>query len=220
MSKKNPACAVQGPTGRACKGYHARRPSCCGDLSNCSSLLLWASLQSCLPLMFVLWNAPVLPDWGAERLLGPTPQVVGLRDGLLELGYRENEDFVIGVRFTQGDLTALPAAARQLVQDGVDIIFADHDEGAKAAQQATTQIPIVGVAVGDPLGRGLIQSFARPGGNITGVADLHLELGPKRLEVFREILPGLRSVLFLYHATEAYATAEAREGRAAAIASG
>ena len=65
---------------------------------------------------------------------GPTPQVVGLRDGLLALGYRENEDFVIGVRFTQGDLTALPAAARQLVQDGVDLIFADHDEAAKAAQ--------------------------------------------------------------------------------------
>ncbi len=56
---------------------------------------------------------------------GPTPAVVGLRDGLLELGYRENEQFVLGVRFTQGDLAALPAAARELVQYGVDIIFAD-----------------------------------------------------------------------------------------------
>jgi putative ABC transport system substrate-binding protein len=147
---------------------------------------------------------------------GPTPQVAGLRDGLLALGYRENEDFVIGVRFTQGDLTALPAAARQLVQDGVDIIFADHDQGAKAAQQATTQIPIVCVAVGDPVGHRLIQSFARPGGNVTGVADLHLELGPKRLEVFRELIPGLRHVLFPYHATDAYATAEAQEVRTAA----
>ena len=147
---------------------------------------------------------------------GPTPQVVGLRDGLLALGYRENEDFVIGVRFTQGDLTALPAAARQLVQDGVDLIFADHDEEAKAAQQATSQIPIVCVTVGDPVGHGLIRSFAQPGGNITGVADLHLELGPKRLEIFRELIPGLRQVLFPYHATDAYATAEAREVRAAA----
>ena len=147
---------------------------------------------------------------------GPTPPVVGLRDGLLALGYRENEDFVIGVRFTQGDVTALPAAARKLVQDKVDIIFADHDEAAKAARQATTEIPIVCVAVGDPVGQGLIQSFARPGGNITGVADLHLELGPKRLEVFWEIIPGLRHVLFPYHATDVYATAEAREVRAAA----
>jgi putative ABC transport system substrate-binding protein len=139
-----------------------------------------------------------------------------LRDGLLELGYRENADFVIGVRFTQGDLSALPGAARQLVQDGVHIIFADHDDAAKAAQQVTTQLPIVFATVGDPVGRGLIHSFARPGGNITGVADLHLELGPKRLEVFRELMPGLQRILFPYHATDAYAMAEARELRTAA----
>jgi putative ABC transport system substrate-binding protein len=147
---------------------------------------------------------------------GPTPQVVGLRDGLLELGYRENADFVVGVRFTQGDLGALPDAARKLVQDGVHMIFADHDDAAKAAQQATSHIPIVFAMVGDPVGRGLIHSFARPGGNVTGVADLHLELGPKRLEVFRELIPGLQRVLFPYHATDAYATAEARELRTAA----
>ena len=64
---------------------------------------------------------------------GPTPTVVGLRDGLLELGYRENEQFVLGVRFTQGDLTVLPAAARELVQYGVDIIFADY-AGAAAPE--------------------------------------------------------------------------------------
>src|SRR5882672_4798668 len=68
---------------------------------------------------------------------GPTPNTVGLRDGLLELGYRENEQFVLGVRFTQGDLTALPAAARDLVQYGVDLIFAGYDDSAKAAQMAT-----------------------------------------------------------------------------------
>ena len=109
---------------------------------------------------------------------GPTPQVVGLRDGLRQLGYRENEDFVIGVRFTQGDLTALPAAARQLVQDGVDIIFVDHDDGARAAQQATTQIPIVGVAVGDPRAR--THRKLRPAWwQSHRVADLHLELSPQ-----------------------------------------
>src|SRR5262245_31506237 len=62
---------------------------------------------------------------------GPTPAMVGLRDGLLELGYRENEQFVLGVRFTQGDLTALPAAARELVQYGVDLIFTSEDSPAK-----------------------------------------------------------------------------------------
>ena len=122
--------------------------------------------------------------------------MVGLRDGLLELGYRENEQFVLGVRFTQGDLTALPAAARELVQYGVDIIFTSDDSPAKAAQMATTRIPIVFSVVSDPVGLGLIQSFARPGGNITGVTDLRLELGPKRLEVFHEIVPGLKRVLY------------------------
>jgi putative ABC transport system substrate-binding protein len=146
---------------------------------------------------------------------GPTPQVVGLRNSLLELGYRENEQFVLGVRFTQGDLTALPAAARELVQYGVDIIFASEEGPAKAAQMATTQIPIVFSAVGDPVGLGLIQSFARPGGNITGVTDLRLELGPKRLEVFHEVVLGLKRVLFLYDAADASAVAEAKMYREA-----
>jgi putative ABC transport system substrate-binding protein len=147
---------------------------------------------------------------------GPTPTLVDLRDGLLELGYRENEQFVIGVRFTQGDLTALPAAARELVQYGVDIIVTSDDSPAKAAQMATTRIPIVFSVVSDPVGLGLIQSFARPGGNITGVADVRLELGPKRLEVFREVVPGLKRVLFLYDAADADAVAGAKMYREAA----
>jgi putative ABC transport system substrate-binding protein len=122
---------------------------------------------------------------------GPTPATVGIRDGLLELGYRENEQFVLGVRFTQGDLAALPAAVRELVQYGVDIIFAEGDDSAKAAQMATTRIPIVFIGWADPVGLGLIQSFALPGGNTTGVTGLYLELSPKRLEVFREIVPNL-----------------------------
>src|SRR5215813_6499917 len=138
---------------------------------------------------------------------GPTPMTVGLRDGLLELGYRENEQFMLGVRFTQGDLTALPAAARELVQYGVDIIVTSEGSPAKAAQMATTQIPIVFSYVADPVGLGLIQSFARPGGNITGVSDLHLELSPKRLEVFHEIVPGLKRVLFLHDAADTAAVA-------------
>ena len=141
---------------------------------------------------------------------GPTPQTVGLRDGLLELGYRENEQFVLGVRFTQGDLTALPAAARELVQYGVDLIFASEGDPAKAAQMATTRIPIVFVGESDPVRLGLIQSFARPGGNITGVTSLYLEMGPKRLEVFHEIIPGLKRVLFPYDAADAASVAQAR----------
>ncbi len=147
---------------------------------------------------------------------GPTPAVVGLRDGLQELGYHENEHFVIGVRFTQGDMAALPAAARELVQQGVDLLFTSNPTAAKAAQMATSRIPIVIAGGEDPVGFGLIQSFARPGGNITGVTNQDLELAPKRLEVFREIVPGLKRVLFSYDPTEAFSAAEAKVYRDAA----
>ncbi|MDQ3831238.1 MAG: ABC transporter substrate-binding protein [Candidatus Tectomicrobia bacterium] len=147
---------------------------------------------------------------------GPSPTVVGLREGLMALGYREDQHFVLGVRFTQGDPATLPAAAQELAHAGVDLLFADSHHAAKAAPLATTQIPIVFAAVADPLGMGLIQSFARPGGILTGVTTLGLELAPKRLELFRELVPGLVRVLFCYAATDALAAAEAQDYREAA----
>ncbi len=144
---------------------------------------------------------------------GPTPGIVGLRDGLQELGYREDKDFVIGVRFTQGDVAALPAAARELVQQGIDIFFSSGPASAKAAQMVTNRIPIVFAGAGDPIGLGLIQSFARPGGNITGVTDLDLELDTKRLEVLKEMIPGLKRVLFSYDPSETFSAAQAKNYR-------
>jgi putative ABC transport system substrate-binding protein len=149
---------------------------------------------------------------------GPTPHIPGLRDGLIELGYREYKQFDIGVRFTKGNIAALPEAARQLVQHGVDIIFAAGAiDVAKAAQTATTQVPIVfASAGGDPTKSGLIQSFARPGGNTTGVTGLGLELSPKRLEMFHELIPGLKRVLFLYDANHGSSVAAAKAYRGTA----
>jgi len=144
---------------------------------------------------------------------GPTPPIVGLRDGLLALDYREHEQFAIGVRFTQGDIAALPAAASELVQYGVDVIFAANENAAKATQRVTNQIPIVFAGGVDPVGQGLVQSFAQPGGNITGVTDLTLELSPKRLQAFQEMLPGLKRVLYIYDASDANAVAEAQSYR-------
>ena len=147
-------------------------------------------------------------SWGA------TPQTVGLRDGLLALGYREGEQFVIGVRFTQGDPAALPAAARELIESGVDVIFASDVNAARAAQGFTRKIPIVFAGVlNDPVELGLVQSFARPGGNITGVSDGDLNLAGKRLEIFKEMVPGLKRVLFLYNSSDPYTVAAARAYR-------
>jgi putative ABC transport system substrate-binding protein len=148
---------------------------------------------------------------------GPTPAIVGLRDGLLALGYREPEQFVLGVRFTQGDQTALSTAARQLVQYEVDLIFASEDPAAKAAQMTTTRIPIVFIGIGgNPVEMGLIESFDRPGGNITGVTNLEVELGPKRLEVFQGLVSGLHRVLFPYDLNDASSVTAARVYREAA----
>ncbi len=148
---------------------------------------------------------------------GPTPAVVGLRDGLQALGYREDEDFTIGVRFTEGKAAALPAAARDLVRHRVDVIVTtESGTASKAAQMATNRIPIVFIGAGDPVGLGLVQSLARPGGNITGVADLDAALVPKRMEIFRELIPGLKRVLVPYDATIADAVAHLAVHREAA----
>ena len=133
---------------------------------------------------------------------GPTSGVVGLRDGLVQLGYRENKDFVLGVRFTQGNNAALPGAAQELAQSGADLLLADSNSTAKALQRVSTEIPIVFVAVENPIDSGLIQSYAAPRGNLTGVATLDTELGPKRLQFFHELIPTLKRVLFIYDATD------------------
>jgi putative ABC transport system substrate-binding protein len=132
------------------------------------------------------------------------------------MGYRENEDFVIGVRFTQGDSAVLPTVAQELVRDGVDILFCIGESETKAAQQTTTIHPIVFSGVGDPVGQGLIHAYARPGSNITGVTDLNTELSAKRLELFKELLPELKRVLFPYNAHNVYHAALVMQYRTAA----
>ncbi len=140
---------------------------------------------------------------------GTTPAILGLRDGLEELGYRENEHFVLGVRFTQGNPAELGQAAHELVRHRVDIIVtAEGGNTARAAQAATKQIPIVFIGGSDPVGMGLVHSLARPGGNITGTADLDIALGPKRMELFREMVPSLKRILLPYDASNTYMVAQ------------
>jgi putative ABC transport system substrate-binding protein len=141
---------------------------------------------------------------------GPTPAIVGLRDGLIDLGHRENDHFVVGIRFTEGKRTELPIAARQLVERGADILVTGGGGAyeARALQAATGRIPIVFMSGSDPVGAGLIQSLARPGGNVTGIADLDVELAPKRLEILRELVPGLKRVFFAYAAGDPFMASE------------
>jgi putative ABC transport system substrate-binding protein len=147
---------------------------------------------------------------------GPPGGLDGFVQGLVDLGYRQNEDFVVGVRFTQGDISALPAAAKAMVEGGVDVLLADDEPAIKAVQAATSTHPIILLGVGDPIGRGLIASYSRPGGNSTGVADLDLELSGKRLQLFKELVPRLERVLLPYDKHNHYDAAQTELYRAAA----
>ena len=139
---------------------------------------------------------------------GPTPAIIGFRDGLTELGYRENEHFVIGIRFTQGDEAELPKAAQDLVRHGVDIIVtSEASNAALAAKAATTRIPIVFIGGSDPVRLGLVKSITHPGGNVTGIADLDIELASKRLEIFQQLVPTLKRVVLPYAATNEHTVA-------------
>ena len=135
---------------------------------------------------------------GALEALEPT-RVDALRQGLREHGYVEGQNVLIEYRAADGRVERLAALAAELARLKVDVIVAVATPGGRAAQQATTTIPIVVVAMGDPVGDGLVASLARPGGNVTGSTFLGPELVPKRLELFREALPSISRVAVLWH---------------------
>jgi putative ABC transport system substrate-binding protein len=152
---------------------------------------------------------------GISESWGPTPQLAGLKEGLLQLGYRESEDFVIGVRFTRGDFGALPAATREFVEQGVDVLVLGSTSALSVALEIATKTPIIFIAAVDPVALGAVRSYAKPGGNLTGVTSEDLELSPKRLEILRTIAPGLKRVLFAYDAGNPTSTLELKAYREA-----
>ena len=103
--------------------------------------------------------------------------------GMRDAGYVEGKNLAIEWRFANGDVKQLPGLAAELVQSKVDLISTAGNDAAIAAQKATGTIPIVMCSSADPVGNGLIKSLGRPGGNMTGLADLGSELAPKRLEM-------------------------------------
>src|SRR5262249_16728504 len=114
--------------------------------------------------------------------------------GLRELGYIEGKNIVIEWRHDEGNIDRLPTLAAELARLKVDIIITVGPPAARAAKEATVTIPIVMVQAGDPVGSGFVASLARPGGNITGLSSLDPELSGKRLELLKEIVPGLSRV--------------------------
>ncbi len=160
-----------------------------------------------IPLGLSLFVAPLVAEAqqaGKIRRIGvlqvwssADPMVELIRQSLREVGYVEGQTIAIEFRLAEGKTERLPALATELVQLKVDAIMTFGDPGIRAAQQATRTIPIVG-ATDDLVGAGLVASFARPGGNTTGVSILASELNVKRLELLKESLPGVSRIAALW----------------------
>jgi putative tryptophan/tyrosine transport system substrate-binding protein len=124
-------------------------------------------------------------------------------DRLRELGYVDGKTIQIHERYAGGVLDRLPGLARELVALKVDVIVAVAVAASMAARDATARVPIVMVHAGDPIGAGLIESLARPGGNITGTTSMLSDLGGKQVELLHQVVPLARSVAFLSNPTNA-----------------
>jgi ABC-type uncharacterized transport system substrate-binding protein len=122
-----------------------------------------------------------------------------VRKAFAELGYVEGQNIVFEQRGTNGTIEELPAVASELVGLKVDVIFAMATPAGRAAQRATSTIPIVVGSMGDPVQDGLVASLSHPGGNLTGTTFLGPELVPKRLALLKELLPAVSKIAVLWH---------------------
>src|SRR6516165_1521461 len=158
---------------------------------------------------------PALPVVGFLSARSPEESVNlvdAFRRGLKEGGFVEGENVAIESRWARGDYSRLPALATELVQQRVAVIAAvGGDPSPIAAKAATSTIPIVFGMGGDPVSAGLVASFNRPGGNVTGVTVLSNLMEPKRLGLLRELAPGVELVGVLVNPNSPPAARQARE---------
>jgi putative tryptophan/tyrosine transport system substrate-binding protein len=152
-----------------------------------------AGLAACAPFSLAAraQQQPAMPVIGHLALGSPNkPLIAAMHQGLTEGGYVEGQNVAVEYRFANGQRDRLPALATDLVQRGVAVIFTEGGTpAALAAKQATTTIPIVFLGGGDPVQDGLVSSMNRPEANLTGLTFSSAALGPKKLEILRELVP-------------------------------
>jgi putative ABC transport system substrate-binding protein len=136
--------------------------------------------------------------------------------GLRDLGYIEGKNIAIEYRFADGKPERLPGLAAELIGLKVDVIVTLGTPAAVAAKQATLMIPIVMALISDPVGAGLVASLARPGGNVTGLSTVSLDLSGKRLELLKETMPKVSRIAVLYDPNDPAKIAEFKETEVAA----
>jgi putative ABC transport system substrate-binding protein len=138
----------------------------------------------------------------------------GLRAGLKQLGFEEGKQFVLAIRDTKGDVAkAAEEAARDLEQEKVNLIYATQTTVTIAAKRVTAHTPIVFCAGTDPVVVGLVNSFANPGGRLTGVYSMTADLTEKRLEILKDIIPKLRRVVTFYNPRRELSIESAKQAR-------
>src|SRR5262245_23300612 len=178
-----------------------RRRDFIGILAGVTATPLTARAQlPTLPVIGFLSSASPGQDAGRLR---------GFRQGLSESGYIEGRNVVIEYRWAEEQSDRLPAMAADLVRRPVSVIVQSGQiSGALAAQALTKTIPIVFLTGGDPVALGLVESLNRPGGNVTGVVSLSVELEPKKLELLRDVVPASKTVGLLINDTNPFAQSQ------------
>ncbi len=144
------------------------------------------------------WRIGLLTS-GAREGAGADLRIAPFSEGLRELGYIEGRNVILAIRYAEGRVERLPALAAELVNLKVDVLVAMSTPGALAAKQATSTIPIVMAAVGEPVEVKLVESLAHPGGNITGLSISAPQLAAKRLDFLKQALPKLSRVTVLWN---------------------
>jgi ABC-type uncharacterized transport system substrate-binding protein len=147
---------------------------------------------------------------------GYAPFVAAFRQGLKEADYVDGQNATIEYRWAEGQYDRLPSLAADLVQQKVTVIAASSTPAALAAKAATSTVPIVFMAGGDPIKLGLVASLSRPGGNVTGSTNFSVEVGPKRLELARELFPGATTVALLVNPANPVAATVSKDLQAVA----
>jgi putative ABC transport system substrate-binding protein len=147
-----------------------------------------------------------------ENLVGP------FREGLRDLGYVEGKNILVEYRWAEGNYDRFPTLIGELVAQKVDMIVTAGTPASLAVKKAAPSIPLVMIAVGDPIGTGLIASLAQPGGNITGLSSMAVDLEGKRLELLREVIPKLSHVAVFWNPASPFQVNSEKEVQAAARA--
>jgi len=161
---------------------------------------------------------PTIPVMGflhTESAARSADRLHGFRQGLSEIGYVEGRNIAIEYRWAEDHNERFPELAADLVRRQVTVIVA-NSAAAPAAKSATATIPIIFVSGTDPVARGLVASLNRPGGNLTGVSQLNVELGPKRLGLLHEVIPTMTSVALLANPTNPDSETLSRDAQRAA----